>query len=148
MNVWFSLTFSKQRKYKIQKFVSLVLLLARMGLFVQKMACTLLRGEFCFKFSISIINRRKNIKAHITFSGTEDGWKNDNDRPRTSVSFGRRTLTRFPYRGTHPAPLTPPPRPPTRLPGFCWKRMLQAYVSSVLNVSEVCCNCLIWMLQK
>jgi hypothetical protein len=29
-----------------------------------------------------------------------------------------------------------------------WKHMLQAYVSSVLNVLEVCCKCFIRMLQK
>jgi hypothetical protein len=28
------------------------------------------------------------------------------------------------------------------------KHMLQAYVSSVSDVLEVCCNCFIWMLQK
>jgi hypothetical protein len=29
-----------------------------------------------------------------------------------------------------------------------WKCMLQAYVSSVSDILEVCCNCFIWMLQK
>ena len=28
------------------------------------------------------------------------------------------------------------------------KRMLQAYLSSVSDVLEVCCKCLVWMLQK
>jgi hypothetical protein len=31
---------------------------------------------------------------------------------------------------------------------LCWKRMLKEYVSSVLDVSEVCCKCFISMLQK
>jgi hypothetical protein len=31
---------------------------------------------------------------------------------------------------------------------MCWKHILQAYISSVSDVLEICCNCFRWMLQK